>query len=198
MLNPPKYFSPSYESHNVFLQRIAVLDLPKKPWTELFATLAEKLACSDVLLCRYEFWAKTRQSLSDERIPRNRKTRDMPFSSLGYNYLLLEYILYSMEQKTSEAVQVLKAKPMLLRTSIPNELAFSQLRCAKVAIFSSSDLTRSTDDGIIEHPHRNRKFSFSKMSFPSLMIFRRVCRDFSQSLEPRSSLLKEAFSHPRS
>lgn len=121
LLNLHKDFLPSYESDITFLQCVVNPELSKNSNTELSATPKVKRALTHVLLCRNEFRAKLRQSLSDELSPRKQNTRNMLFSLLRHYCLLSSYVAHFEQQKTSRAVEMLKAKHMFLRTGISDE-----------------------------------------------------------------------------
>lgn len=157
-----------------------------------------KRTWTDIFLCRSEFRAKIRQSLSDELSSLKRKTSDMLFSSLGFNYLLSRCVAYSKQQYTSSSVEDLRANAKLLRTGASGELVFSRWRCAKTEEFAN--VTSRTPSMTVVLTIRMVTLSYfpARCLFSSLVSLWGNCRRLSLSLEPCSNLFKGEFWHQRS
>lgn len=118
----------------------------------------------------------------------------MLFSLLSYSYLQSEYVVHSEQQKTSTAVEALRAKAKFLRTCISGELVFSHRRCSKAAKICIADRTRSIDKDTIDHPWRNVVLFSRKMFIRVLIVFIGNLPKLESESETKLKFVKEIIS----
>ena len=166
-----RYFTFSFEKEKNLLEEIVKTELRSENWGDIFKTQEEEENCVRSLTENKKLCSKLRCTLSDEMSARKRQTRDLFFSSFGYDSLVTRFVPQNEEQKETRKAEVTEVKSKLLKTGADGDLMYSRWRETDIAELCRNGTLHRLGTGVVTQMEENLSLFRHDVSVEILHVF---------------------------